>query len=551
MQSCIGACDLALRHPVTLGAGCRHEWSVAEHPSALPATAQQALAPPADVSCAPVPVPPMTQPLTLVAMPLPGSPLPSVGQTGTFQVSGALGGGSVSISGTIANTPFVGVLSSPAAPPGPPSHAAPSQAPTVSGGRATDAPPEPAKTKRARACTSSATAESAEARAADGTDATEDERVALPDTVNSLLSRLTLGGDRAWLGASTQLTPGGRSAATWMELDAHKRSVVQSAVRADEERFRAEQALRDAQIAAEAARRRRREAMQAAEGTLLQVRCLAFASVSARGCPAVPHMCANGGHASECMSNSGAFTRACAVQSSVGLALHQAGRHLHGHRGSGSAGLPDLPVGSHPSSPSTRIGAGSACGHAGDTPRAAHAPPPLPFSAPMHAVHHAAFGSAARPPLPSQGSTVGARHDFMGLPPPPHSAACDDPLMTHIAHPGASGSLPGSLERDHYLHGAAFQMGSQAHVSVALRGPVASPNVNTRPLDPSRHNVYATHASDTPVTTRAWATNVADAAAAPHVAGASAELHAMDTVAPGAPPRCLLDARAYCCRDRA
>lgn len=245
-----------------------------DHTSAAPLAPQAALqpvAPPGDALAAPFPLAP-PQLLTLVAMPTPGSALPAVGQTGTFQVSAALGGGTVSITGLVANTPFVGVLSNPATPTSPLPQAAPSQAPAMSGSRAAEAPPEAAKAKRARACTSSATADSADARAAQGEEDAEDERVALPDTVSSLLSRLTLGGDRAWLGASTQLTPGGRSAATWMELDAHKRSVVQAAVRADEERFRAEQALRDAQIAADAARRRRREAMQAAEGTLLRVR---------------------------------------------------------------------------------------------------------------------------------------------------------------------------------------------------------------------------------------------------------------------------------------
>ena len=516
-----------------------------DHTSAAPLAPQAALqpvAPPGDALAAPFPLAP-PQLLTLVAMPTPGSALPAVGQTGTFQVSAALGGGTVSITGLVANTPFVGVLSNPATPTSPLPQAAPSQAPAMSGSRAAEAPPEAAKAKRARACTSSATADSADARAAQGEEDAEDERVALPDTVSSLLSRLTLGGDRAWLGASTQLTPGGRSAATWMELDAHKRSVVQAAVRADEERFRAEQALRDAQIAADAARRRRREAMQAAEGTLLRVRRPAWSvlvpsapcrcsRVCIRVCPAARTLVRL-----RCCGGHDALGKR-AVQSSAGLALHRRG--IHGCGVSAPAGLPDPLLGSHSSSPSTRIGAGSACGHVGDTPRTSAAPPLHPFAAPLHAAHGALAG-APRPPLHEQG----ARHDAAAAA-PPHAAACDDPLMTRIAISGMSGSLPGSLERDHYLHGAAYQVESQAQVSFALRGPVASPNVNARPLDPSRHNVYATDAGDTPVMTRAWAAGALDATAAPHILGESSALHAMDAVAPGVHPVCSLKRPVEC-----
>jgi hypothetical protein len=122
----------------------------------------------------------------------------------------------------------------------------------------------------------------------------------LPDTIESLLTRLVIAPEQghehservattrvatameaACAGGASCLPPlkngptsSDRAIAIWQNLDSHKRSMVQNAVRADEERYRAEVCLRDAQIAVEAAQRRRDSAMNAASNTLAIVRQL-------------------------------------------------------------------------------------------------------------------------------------------------------------------------------------------------------------------------------------------------------------------------------------
>lgn len=110
----------------------------------------------------------------------------------------------------------------------------------------------------------------------------------MPDTIESLLSRLGVvsefGDELLEKGATTRpcgtnslprlkAVPGSsdRAVAVWQQLDSHKRSMIQNAVRADEERYRAEVCLRDAQIAVEAAQQRRDSALRAASDTLTMV----------------------------------------------------------------------------------------------------------------------------------------------------------------------------------------------------------------------------------------------------------------------------------------
>ena len=114
----------------------------------------------------------------------------------------------------------------------------------------------------------------------------------LPDTIESLLARLAVASEssepsenpdkgsaaRAGGANGDALSPlkgvpasSERAISMWQSLDMHKRSMVQNAVRADEERYRAEVCLRDAQIALEAAQQRRDSALCAASDTLTAV----------------------------------------------------------------------------------------------------------------------------------------------------------------------------------------------------------------------------------------------------------------------------------------
>lgn len=103
-------------------------------------------------------------------------------------------------------------------------------------------------------------------------------RPQLPDTVEALLARLSVcvdGGPVASAGVASGgalgSTQGERAAAMWMRLDAHKRDIVQQAVRADEDRYRTEVQARDATMVRDAALRRRDEALRAAEETMTNV----------------------------------------------------------------------------------------------------------------------------------------------------------------------------------------------------------------------------------------------------------------------------------------
>ena len=208
-------------------------------------------------------------PLSLVAMPTMPLPPNAVGQSGTLHVTAALGGHGYAVTGAVADVAFAGVLASPGA-----THSAAMPHSGVPSVRSEEQADNQLATKRRRPEPSTPpTPAITNDQLREALDEAAAERPALPETIHSLLAKLSLQGNRTWVTASAQLTPKGRNAAAWMELDAHKRSMIQGAVRADEERFRAEQALCDAQIAVAAARRRRSEALRAAEATLRHVRC--------------------------------------------------------------------------------------------------------------------------------------------------------------------------------------------------------------------------------------------------------------------------------------
>jgi hypothetical protein len=233
-------------------------------------------------------------PLSIVSMPIPGAPplaSLSTGQAGVVRVTSALGCHGFAVTGTIGLVPFSGILCSPTAgqPPGMP----PNQRAATSRSVSTSTAPQGGYSSLHDQCTAKRPRPAVpppddfdvSGRTSKGEslsdDAVAEHHPELPETIHSLLSKLSLNGHRRWLSASTQLTPGGRAAASWMELDAHKRCMVQGAVRADEERYRVEQILRDAQIAAVAARRRSSEALRAAEDTLRQVLCFCSAAAGA------------------------------------------------------------------------------------------------------------------------------------------------------------------------------------------------------------------------------------------------------------------------------
>lgn len=402
--------------------------------------------------------------MTLVGIPATPSRLPSIGAAGSLQVTAVINSQSVSVSGMLANVPIVGVLNTPLMPLQDASNGLPA---AINSPKAIGKPVcalhqqqsvDLSKSKRQRAVPSSATTESVEVRETneDGVDvgSAMTERPLLPETIYSLLSKIALRGDHAWLGASTQLTPSGRCAAVWMELDAHKRSVVQSAVRADEERFRAEQALWDAQIVAEAARRRRFEAMQSAGDTLLRSDKGVAEFGSTRG--------------SRC---------ACMGKRDVSRAADAAGR----------ASVPpaDLALASQPSSPSTHVGAASMSGE--PTPRTPNTFA-VPFSAPMHAIHQSLAADPGT--LPSSHASTHAPAALQ------HSR--NDPLMRLVDNPHDPLSTLGPFNLEPHISTSQVQSPTIGELC-ALQ---TVPDITMRQPNTSEELMYAADMSDVPL--EAW-----------------------------------------------
>eukprot|EP00892_Ulva_mutabilis_P000915 jgi/Ulvmu1/10824/UM069_0060.1 len=214
------------------------------------------------------PAPGMYAPLTTYAASAPPPPLPFaammtappphsrlealVGTSGSLCAVSALGGHGLVVSGSVGGVPITGVIGAasgglPAAVP------AAGAEPSVVGGAA-------AAAKRVRLTAQPRLLPSPR----------------LPDTVESLLARLSVcvdGGPVASAatpqGGLLGSTQGERAAGMWMRLDAHKRDMVQQAVRADEDRYKCEVQARDAAQVRERATLRRDEVLRAAEETML------------------------------------------------------------------------------------------------------------------------------------------------------------------------------------------------------------------------------------------------------------------------------------------
>lgn len=199
------------------------------------------------------------------------------GAAGTLGVVAALGSRGYLVTGSIGGLTFSGLLDTPTA----------GSAIAAEPADRTCAVSQAAKRRRTRIDRLSHTV-GAEPGCWDGSaDGTDAGIVGLPETIHSLLARLQI----RETGLAHPPTPAAwqdHAATQWGALDAHTRSLVEAAVRADEERYRIERAARDARLAACAARQRRDEALQAAIATVQNVRSLAeslarFSDISAAG----------------------------------------------------------------------------------------------------------------------------------------------------------------------------------------------------------------------------------------------------------------------------